>query len=223
MTILVVGATGSCGGALVERAIQRGRSVTALGRNDEKLRARFGHLGDRVRCRTVDLEDQREVERAIATHDAVVSGLASFERPHNQMSSFARRVIAAAAALRRPRLRFLTFGLCGAGEGGGWRAHALQGLVGVLSPFRFGPAIADHRRVLRLLEASSLDYTVFQTAQMTEGSSGRRYQSGSPEACPGAQPWHRLALFDAADVCLDALSHSNLPLLQMRYEGGRIG
>lgn len=97
--------------------------------------------------------------------DAVLSGLASFSPPHNQMSDAVENVIKAAEALRRPTLRYIHYALCGLCVPDA--NMKTMGLINNLfSPSKFGPSREDHRKVLCLLKTSSLQWTVFMTGMM---------------------------------------------------------
>lgn len=68
--ILVTGATGVIGRRAVPLLIQAGHSVTAVGRNAQRMAA-LGHAGASVL--TLDLFDRDAVQRAVRGHDVVVN------------------------------------------------------------------------------------------------------------------------------------------------------
>lgn len=70
MRIFVAGATGVIGVRVVRELVERGESVTAVGRSDEK-RAMLRGLG--AEAVGVDLYDRAAVQRAVAGHDAVIN------------------------------------------------------------------------------------------------------------------------------------------------------
>ena len=69
MKLLVLGATGGTGLAIVLQAIERGHEVTAFVRNPERLKT----FRERVAIIRGDLLDAAELARAIEGHDAVLS------------------------------------------------------------------------------------------------------------------------------------------------------
>ena len=73
MNVLVVGATGSIGSAVVRAALERGHTVTVFVRSPEKL----GELADRVRVLEGDLTDAGAVASGVVGQDAVISALGS--------------------------------------------------------------------------------------------------------------------------------------------------
>ncbi len=153
----------------------------------------------------------------VRDHDAVISCLSSFEHPHDSMSILAKALLKAAEQLDRKALRFIMYSLCAVEDDGDWVSHTIQKALGIFSPNKFGPAILDHKKVVKILETSDLNYTLFQTATMVNKPIGKAYTSGSPENCPGVRLWDRWGVLDAADVCIAALEKSDLKKLQMRY------
>jgi putative NADH-flavin reductase len=66
--IAIIGATGRAGSQLLEEALRRGHSVTAIARNTAKIGQRAG-----VVTREVDVADSAALQAALAGHDAVIS------------------------------------------------------------------------------------------------------------------------------------------------------
>ncbi|NVZ27011.1 NAD(P)-dependent oxidoreductase [Pseudomonas gingeri] len=66
--IAIIGATGRAGSQLLEEALRRGHSVTAIARNPAKIEARPG-----VVSKAVDALDAAALEAAVAGHDVVIS------------------------------------------------------------------------------------------------------------------------------------------------------
>ena len=71
MNLLVFGATGGTGRALVRQALDQGHMVTAFARDPEKVKIRHENL----RIASGDILDYNSVEAAVKSHDAVVSAL----------------------------------------------------------------------------------------------------------------------------------------------------
>lgn len=67
-TIAIIGATGRAGSQLLEEALRRGHSVTAIARNTASLGPRA-----RVVAKEVDVLDAKALQAALAGHDAVIS------------------------------------------------------------------------------------------------------------------------------------------------------
>ncbi|KPA88435.1 putative NADH-flavin reductase [Pseudomonas asplenii] len=66
--IAIIGATGRAGSQLLEEALRRGHSVTAIARNTAKIAHREG-----VVSKAVDALDAAALEAAVAGHDVVIS------------------------------------------------------------------------------------------------------------------------------------------------------
>lgn len=66
--IAIIGATGRAGSQLLEEALRRGHTVTAIARDTSKLTARPG-----LTTKNVDVLDAAALEQAVAGHDAVFS------------------------------------------------------------------------------------------------------------------------------------------------------
>jgi putative NADH-flavin reductase len=66
--IAIIGATGRAGSQLLEEALRRGHSVTAIARDTSKIAPREG-----VVSKAVDALDATALEAAIAGHDVVIS------------------------------------------------------------------------------------------------------------------------------------------------------
>jgi len=216
-SILVFGATGSCGRAVVVRGLSRGLRVTAYVRDEAKALALFDTADSNLAIVCGDLADSSQIFKLLNDNDAVISCLSSFEPPHNRMSLLADMLVGFSEQSANPALRFIVYSLCGVEEDGDWVSHAIQNSLRLLSPRKFGPAIQDHKAVAGILSYSSIDYTLFQTTTMIGKPIGTPYESGDPLNCPGVRLWDRWGVLDAADVCLDSLEKSGLRRLQMRY------
>ncbi|MFL9923893.1 NAD(P)-dependent oxidoreductase [Herbaspirillum lusitanum] len=68
MNIAIIGASGNVGSRILEEALRRGHSVTALARNTAGIAARAG-----VTAKNVDVLDSAALSAAVRGHDAVIS------------------------------------------------------------------------------------------------------------------------------------------------------
>lgn len=66
--IAIIGATGRAGSQLLEEALRRGHSVTAIARDTSSLVGRAG-----VVCKALDVSDAKAYADAVAGHDVVIS------------------------------------------------------------------------------------------------------------------------------------------------------
>src|SRR5882724_6853385 len=71
MNLLILGATGGTGRALVEQALELGHTVTAFARDPSKVRTTHPNL----RVMQGDISNYSSLESAIRGQDAVLSGL----------------------------------------------------------------------------------------------------------------------------------------------------
>ena len=222
-TILVLGATGRCGSAIVKRALAASEGKSK--RYDVRVYVRNAEKASKVFPSQPNLEiiqgaigDVATLKSAMEGVDAVLSGLASFASPHNQMSTAVENVIKAAEALKRPTLRYIHYGLCGLRDPDA-DMKTMRFINNLFSPSKFGPAMEDHRKVLRLLKTSSLQWTVFMTAMMQyDRPIGTPYIVGSPEVVPQARLYHRIGVLDAADACLGVLEENGPEFLHLAYK-----
>ena len=219
-TILVLGATGRCGSAIVKRALYsdgKRFNVKIYVRNAVKASKIFppGPNLEIIQGAIGDIETLRDAMKGV---DAVLSGLASFSPPHTQMSVAVENIIQAAEALKRPNLRYIHYGLCGLRDPESDMTK-MRLMNNLFSPNKFGPAMEDHRMVLRLLKASELKWTVFMTGMMQyDRPVGSPYVAGSPEDVPQARLYHRIGVLDAADACLGVLEKNGQKFLHLAYK-----
>ena len=216
-SVVVFGATGACGQAVIERGLNNGYALTAFVRNRKKADQLFGKERTGLQIIEGDINDAAQIRRVMDGQSAAISCLASFEAPHNSMSKLTKHIVQSVNELEYSDFRYITYSLCGVRENGDWVSHTIQNVLKVFSPNKFGPAIEDHRKVIEILESSSLDYTLFQTATMVNKPMGAPYISGDQESCSGVRLWDRWGLLDAAEVCIQALEKTSMRSLQIRY------
>lgn len=214
--MVVFGSTGRCGAAIVDRALAAGYLVRAVARSTEKFESLGFHAALERRQLSylkADIRDAKAVAAAIGEVPVVVSGLASFEPPHDQMSTLTRHVVRAA----KPGTRTIVFGLCNRNAPEPSLDRAMQTCLGVLSRGKFGPAMLDHDRQEALLHDSELNYTIVQTVSMRAWPMGRAFISGGREHVPDARLWQRFGYLDAAEAVMHHLEDRSLPRLFFRY------
>jgi len=170
MKLLVLGATGATGKQIVAQALEAGHDVTALARPG----SRPGPEHARLRVIVGDLQDATALADAMRGHDAVISALGrgySFKSEH----LIERTVPVIIAAMKAAGVRRLLF----------------TSAVGVGPSFADAPIMprlffwtllrgiyADKLIGDQLIRNSSLDWTIVQPSQMTDGPLTRTYRSG---------------------------------------------
>lgn len=181
--VLVLGATGRAGSAVVARALARGLRVTAFVRRPERL----GDVADHVEVVVGDALDPEAVRGAMEGRDAAVGALGARMRDTTELSDAMRVVVASAQAAALPRLVTVS-------------------QVGVLLT-KTAPEFAhlrdEHLRVLETLRASSLRWTAVAPPAIEDRASVGRYAVALGERAPR---W-TISRGDLADAVLDALEH----------------
>lgn len=160
MKLLVLGATGGTGLAIVRQAIERGHSVTAFVRSPERLKP----FADRINIRQGNLLNAAELEEAVKGHDAVVSGFG----PRPPISK------ADANLLER-------FGgvLTTAMPRGGLKRVVVESVAFLFKDSVIPPAyllgrllfpgiVSDASAMEKLLQESELDWTIVRPPQLTD-------------------------------------------------------
>ena len=222
--ILVVGATGGTGRLVVQRALEMQMQVRVFVRNVTKAQEMFDPT--RVQIQAGALDDVPAMAEACDDVDAVVTTLASFEPPHNQMSTAMTSIVEAAKQNQNKdkemkKLRVFHYGVCGFQDPD--RDFRIRETVfSALAPFlhlKFGNAVGDHRKTLRILEESSsvLNATVFQTPAIDYDKPLGTYHAGSPEEVPGMKVWNKIGGLDAADACLQRIDQEGPKFLNLKY------
>jgi putative NADH-flavin reductase len=158
MNIVLIGATGFIGTALLNEALKRGHAVTALATRPEKLAARDG-----LTARKADVMDVAALGAQLAGADAVLSAFSGHAQGDVQAYYLAgvRNIIAAAREARAPRL--LVVGGAGSLE----VAPGVQLLDTPGFPDAYRASAEGARQALALLRAeATLDWTLFSPAAM---------------------------------------------------------
>ncbi len=197
MRVLVVGATGGTGQALVREALARGHEVTAFVRNPAKLPLRH----DRLTVARGDVLDYASVEAAVRGQDAVVCALGHkrWFYPTRILSEGTRNLISAMENHGVRRLVCETS--LGVGDSFGRLGLYYTLFVGVfILPFYF----YDKVRQERLIRASALDWIIVRPGVLTDGQPRGRYRDG-PRV--GSYLWTvRISRADVAAFMLDRLT-----------------
>jgi putative NADH-flavin reductase len=200
MNILVVGATGGTGLALVEQALSQGHTVTALVRNPRNMP--MAH--ERPGVVQGNVLDPLSVDFAVRGKDAVLSALG-----HKRwfvkttiLSEGTRNII---AAMERHGVKRL---ICETSLGVG-DSRGRLGLYYTLFviPFITYFYFKDKDRQEQLIRESSLDWVIVRPGQLTNGSKRGTYRHG---ARVGSYIFtQRISRADVADFMLKQLSDAS--------------
>ena len=171
MKLLIIGATGGTGRALVEQALAQGHSVTAFVRNSRKVRTTHEHLT----IAEGNVLDYDSVERAVIGKDAVLSALGHkrWIIPTTILSEGTSNIIRAME--KHGVKRFYCETSLGVGN-----SRCRLGLYHTLFviPFIIYFYFRDKERQERLIKESSLDWVIVRPAQLTNGKKRGVYRHG---------------------------------------------
>jgi len=195
MRIVVLGATGRTGQALVAQGLARGHAITAFGRKapTDQPRADLRVLvGDPMR---VD-----ELSAALRGHDTVLSALGTRGLGATSvLVDGARATIAAMERMSVSRLVIISSSLVEPPSG--WMPR-----IAGWTPLRH--AAADQRAMEALVKASDRDWTIVRPARLANGALTGRY-SASPASAgiPSSNAWMTPA--DVAHMMLDTVERGS--------------
>ncbi len=188
MKLLIVGATGSAGRCVTERALARGHNVTAFVRRPS--------LPAQERLRTI-VGDPRRVEDLLAAlpgHDAAISCLGN-PSPADQglVTASATAMVEAMDKLNMRRYLVLS---------GALLFPTLHPVLFLLRVVMAGK-LADARAMEQVIRASDLDWTIARPPNLKHGNRAVGYQAkadGRP-----TRKWSAMQFTDLADFLLDAV------------------
>ena len=164
MKVVLLAATGQAGRTILSELISRGRQVTAVARNPDKLPKSINRVRD-------DLSSADRIAEIIAGADAVVS---AFGPPRDdprffsdvnytdQLLSVTERLIAAVRKAGVPRL--IVVGGCGSLE----FSPGVTVLKSGHWPEKLIPIAASHMKAFAALRASDINWTYFSPPMLIE-------------------------------------------------------
>lgn len=196
MKIVVFGASGGTGNKIIEQALSAGHIVTAFVRSPSKLNMQHQNLT----AFQGDVMDADAVKEAIVGQDAVISALGSVRPPvPGMMETAAKNIIAGMQAHGLRRIISTT--------GAGVRDpqdqpkmidHIMKGLLTLLAR----DVLADSAANVKLIQASSLDWTIVRYPRLTDGTRTGKYRAGYVGRDSGSQ----LSRADGADFVIRELT-----------------
>lgn len=187
MNVLIFGASGRTGRAVVREALARGHSVSAFVRDPAKLLA--GHPA--LRVIRGDVGDAAAVAQAVPGHDVVVSTLGvGSPLAHDQVViDGVKHILGAMQAAGMRRLIYQSF--IGVRES---RA-AVGFILRFIAPLPLRHEISDHETKEALIKASGIDWTIVRPPKLTNGSRSSGYRAGED-----LTTWVPIPLLSRADV-----------------------
>ena len=198
MNIVLIGATGFIGTALLNEALNRGHAVTALATRPEKLEAR-----ERLQAHKTDVMDVSALTAQLAGADAVLSAFSGHAQGDVQAYYLAgvRNIIAAVKEARAPRL--LVVGGAGSLE----VAPGVQLLDTPGFPEAYRASAEGARQALNLLRGeASLDWTMLSPAAMiSPGQRSGVFRLGGDQLLADAAGNSAISVEDYAVAMIDEL------------------
>ncbi len=176
MNVLVVGATGGSGRAVVKELAARGHTVTAFARRPEALAA----MGATIRVLAGDVMHATDISDAVRGHEAVIVTLGIRENavrvrllgtvatPMNVRSAGTARIIE--AMHRHAVTRLIVQTSFGVGE----TREKLPMKWRVIFALLLRPQIADTEQQEMLVRGSRLAWTLVQPVSLTDANDARR-------------------------------------------------
>ena len=198
MNIILIGASGFIGTALLNEALARGHAVTALVTRPDKLAPR-----ERLQVLKADVMDVGALSEQFGGADAVISAFSAHAQP-NVLEYFVagtRSIITAAKEARVPRL--LVVGGAGSLE----VAPGVQLIDTPAFPEEYKATAEGARQALNLLRAEpSLNWTLLSpSAMIAPGERTGRFRLGGDQLLTGADGSSRISVEDYAVAMIDEL------------------
>jgi len=200
MNLLIIGATGGTGRALVEQALAQAHIVTAFVRNPRKVRITH----ERLTIVEGDVLDYDSVDRAVKGKDAVLSAL-GHKRWFMRTTILSRGTKNIITAMERHGVkRFICETSLGVGDSRG-RLGLYYTLFVI--PFIVYFYFRDKGRQEQLIRESSLDWVIVRPGQLTNGRKRGVYRHG--ERIGSYIFTVRISRADVADFMLKQLSDNS--------------
>lgn len=196
MNILIFGASGATGYALVRQALNQGHQVTAFVRNPDKLKISPGS----IRFWQGDVTDYAAVNQAVQNQDAVLSALGAsspLKRDLNLIEGV-RNIVKAMEHANVQRFIYLSF--LGVKEGRQRSGFFIRYII----PMLLQNVIQDHEAKEAIIKQSTLNWTIVRPPKLTLGKHTGLWRSGENIKPHGLKL--TLSRADVADFMLQQLS-----------------
>jgi putative NADH-flavin reductase len=208
MRLLVLGATGGTGRAVIRQAGARGYEITVFVRSPQKL----GSLIDRVTVRQGDPRSVAELQQVLPGHVAVLSALGPpGPGPTTILRAAARSTVDAMQIAGPRRLIVVSAAVL---------FRDLGFLGGVLRHTLLRNVAEDSAEMERIVMASGLDWTIVRPPRLTNGSLTGRYRAENGHL-PGRSALASISRADVAHFLLGELEHGSHTHRIVGLTGGR--
>lgn len=196
MNILIFGASGHTGQELVAQALSDSHNVTAFVRTPGKLTITH----ERLKVIEGNVKDYNTVENAIKNQEAVLSTLGVSKQLKNDpiVIEGIKNIIKAMEQVNVRRFIYLSFLAVGDG-----RKDAGFVIKNIISRIVHNE-ITDHEEKERLINSSSLEFTIVRPPKLTNGLKKGLYRSGEIIKAKSILP--TMSRSDVADFMLKQLT-----------------
>ena len=203
MKIVVIGATGFVGAAILQEALNRGHEVTAIVRNPKKLPAHR-----KLHAQQGDVYEEDEVARFVAGHDAVISAFnPGWNSPdiYNQQIKGTRAIINGVKKAGIKRLLFV---------GGAGSLEVRPGVQSVDLPefpaeYKQG-ALATRETLTMLRQETGLEWSFLSpSADLVPGQRTGKFRLGTDHLLKDANGQSRISVQDYAMAMIDEVESPN--------------
>ncbi len=196
MKLLVFGATGGTGRALLDQGVAQGHQVTAFVRNPAALAARPGLI-----IVEGDVTDAAAVSRTVAGHEAVLSALGPRGGQYGVLPGGVQNIV---EAMRQAGVRRLihvsSFGVGDSRAQMGWVARQ------IVVPLFLRKALDEKEIEEGIIRASDLDWIIARPGGLEDGPRTGVYRCITDPHEKVGQP--RIARADVADFMLQNLAEA---------------
>ena len=194
MRLLVFGATGGTGRALLEQGLAQGHQMTAFVRNPAALEARPG-----LTIIQGDVTEAAAVGRAVAGHEAVLSALGPRGGQYGVLPGGVQNIVAAMSQAGVRRLMHVSsFGVGDSLAQMGWVARQ------IVVPLFLRKALDEKEIEEGIIRASDLDWIIARPGGLEDGPRTGVYRCITDPREKVGQP--RIARADVADFMLQNLA-----------------
>jgi putative NADH-flavin reductase len=187
MNVLIFGASGKTGRAVVREAIARGHRVSAFVRDP----ARLAVTDPGLRVIRGDVADAAAVAEAVPGHDVVVSalGVGSPLAHDDAVIDGVKHILRSMQDAGIRRLIYQSF--IGVRES----REAVGFILRFIAPIPLRHEIADHEVKEGLIRSSGLDWTIVRPPKLTNGPRSNGYRAGE-----ALSTWAPIPMLSRADV-----------------------
>ena len=197
MKIVVIGATGFVGSAILQEALQRGHEITAIVRHPEKVKPH-----PKLRPHKADVQKADEVTRSVAGHDAVISAFNPGWTNPNMYDLQVKGTRAIIDGVKKAGVKRLLF------VGGAGSLEVKPGVQSVDLPefpaeYKQG-ALATREALNLLRNEPSLDWSFLSpSADLFPGQRTGKFRLGTDQLLADAKGESRISVGDYAMAMID--------------------